>query len=107
MSEHEVWRDQLHALLTGALAVWRVEGRVVKDDRGAVACTVRTADAAVRIERHADAADAPFWEVAASDSDLPPLPFAGIQGMLRAVRELLAPDRSASRLVVGPQPGEG
>ncbi len=102
------WDDRLHGLLTGALAAWRIEGHAVKNIQQHTACTVHTAAGRVAVQRVTDDGAAPYWEVSALDQDvpLPALPYAGIQGMLRAVRDLLDPDSSGARLVIG-QPVDG
>jgi hypothetical protein len=108
MAQDIEWDDRLHGLLTGALAVWRIEGLAVKDTKNRTACTVHTAAGRVAVERVTGDGETPYWEVSALDQDLPlpPLPYAGIQGMLRAVRDLLDPDNSGARLVIG-QPVNG
>ena len=44
-----------------------------------------------------------YSEVTPADNALPSLPYGGIQGMLRAVRELLGAGAAESRLVIGPR----
>jgi hypothetical protein len=98
MSENIDWGERLELVLKGALAVWRVEGRVARENS---LCTVQTSEFAVTVQRITDDGD-PYWEVASHEEGLPPLPFAGIQGMLRAVRQALDADATGSRLVIGP-----
>lgn len=99
MTEHFDWDERLETLLTGALAVWRLEGRVTRE--GVARCRIQSADTALTVQRVTDDGD-PYWEVAPIDSALPALPFGGIQGMLRAVREMLGADPTGTRLVIGP-----
>lgn len=99
-----LWDDRLEALLAGALKVWRVDGRVVRHPVRPGARTIEVGGAAcVTVERDEED-EGPFWNVApeaGSESDLPALPYAGIQGMLRAVRDILAPGQDSTRLVIG------
>lgn len=99
MAQDIGWGDRTGALLSGALAVWRVEGRVIRDDAKSCAFTVSANGIEVTVERIVDDGDAPYWEVASHET--PSLPYAGIQGLLRAVRGLLDLDLPATRLVIG------
>jgi hypothetical protein len=65
-------------------------------------CTIQTETVTVKVERIVDDGE-PFWEVTPADNALPSLPYGGIQGMLRAVRELLGAGAAESRLVIGPR----
>ncbi len=105
MSDVKEWSERLESLLTGALSVWRIDGRVIRDPQKPAACTVHTTGAEVAVERRSGDGDAPYWEVTPADETLPSLPYGGIQGMLRAVRELLGADDPGSRLVIGPRGG--
>jgi hypothetical protein len=105
-----VWESRLFDLLNGGLAVWRIAGKVTRARGG---CVVHPADggAPVFVRRVSDDGAAPYWTVSVEDSSLievdPALaallaqPYAGAQGMLRAVRDALDPDAGAHRLVVG------
>jgi hypothetical protein len=108
MSENSNWGEQLYALLTGALSVWRLNGRVVRDAEKSACCIIQTKIAEVAVERITNDGDTPYWDVALLDPDttVPPLPYAGLQGMLRAVRDLLDQDPISARLVIGSQAGE-
>jgi len=99
MSETIDWGERLEMLLTGALAVWRLEGRVVRD--GPTLCTIQSIGLALTVQRVTNDGD-PYWEISTAGSELPPLPYAGIQGMLRAVRQTLGAETTGSRLVIGP-----
>ena len=99
MTQDVNWGNQIEALLSGALAVWRVEGRIVRDDNKPCAFIVSAIGKDVTVERITDDGDAPYWEIASPD--MPSLPYAGIQGMLRAVRNVIDPETPTARLVVG------
>lgn len=98
MSENHDWGERLETLLKGALTVWRVEGCVVRDNS---ICTIQAAESTLTVQRITDDGD-PYWEVDSVDSGLPPLPYGGLQGMLRAVRQALGADGPDARLVIGP-----
>ncbi len=100
MSDGIEWEERLEALLTGALSVWRIDGRVLHGETAI--CTIQTETVTVKVERIVDDGE-PFWEVTPADNALPPFPYGGIQGMLRAVRELLGAGAAESRLVIGPR----
>ena len=80
---------------------FRKDAWVIRDPNKLTACTVHTTGADVAVERRSGDGDAPYWEVTPADETLPSLPYGGIQGMLRAVRELLGAEESGSRLVIG------
>lgn len=99
MTQDIEWGDQIEALLSGALAVWRVEGRIVRDNSKPCTFIVSAIGKNITVERITDDGDAPYWEISAPE--MPSLPYAGIQGMLRAVRNVIDPETSTARLVVG------
>ncbi len=103
MAQDIGWGNRADALISGALAVWRIDGRVIRDDDKPCAITVFAKGIKVTVERITDDGDDPYWEVASHEpgASTPPLPYAGIQGMLRAVRGFLDPDQPAARLVIG------
>ncbi|MBT5810953.1 MAG: hypothetical protein HOI19_11300 [Rhodospirillaceae bacterium] len=100
----DLWSARLTALLDGALLVWRIDASVSRD--GAV-CMIQPAGGGgpVFVRRVTDDGDAPYWTVSSeADPALAALlaqPFAGVQGMLRAVRDALDPTAGAQRLVMG------
>ena len=100
MSKNFDCGQRLEAILTGALTTWRIDGKVGRNVSGK--CTVETERTTITVARITDDGDT-YWEVTPSGSDLPPLPFSGIQGMLRAVREAADADETGKRLVIGPQ----
>ena len=109
-TDETAWDARLFELLSGALQVWRVAASVTREDG---ACVVSPTDggAPVFVRRITDDGAAPYWTVtknAAPASDMDPAlaallaqSYAGVQGMLRAVRDALDPDAGAHRLVVG------
>lgn len=99
MTQSIKWAEQTEALLSGALDVWRVEGRIVRDDTKPCAFTISAVGRDVTVERITDDGDTPYWEIASHDA--PSLPYAGIQGLLRAVRDVIDPETPTVRLVVG------
>ena len=99
MPDNSEWVEHLETLLNGALDIWRVDGTVTCNT---AECTLRTSKASICVARVTDDGD-PYWEVILQDSDVPPLPFGGIQGMLRAVREAVGGDEAGTRLVIGPR----
>jgi hypothetical protein len=104
MTEDKLWNARLYTLLEGALQVWRIDAELTRDGD---ACVLHpTSDGApIFVRRVTDDGDAPYWTVSTeADPALAALlaqPFAGVQGMLRAVRDALDPNAGAQRLVVG------
>lgn len=108
-TDETVWDARLFELLSGALQIWRVAATVTRED-GAGVVTPMDGGAPVFVRRITDDGAAPYWTVTKDTDagDLDPAlaallaqPYAGVQGMLRAVRDALAPDAGAHRLVVG------
>ena len=99
----DFWNARLHVLLDGALQVWRIDAELRRDGD---ACVLRPtgASAPVFVRRVTHDGDAAYWTVSSeSDSALAALlaqPYAGVQGMLRAVRDALDPTANTQRLVV-------
>jgi len=94
MSRHKT--DRLARVLSGALRVWAVSARVEHDPEGAF--LVRTTSGmTVRIVPAAPHG----WRVF---RDARPLGVHnGLPGLLRSLREELAPDAAAGRLIIGSQ----
>jgi|SRR6185503_4256649 hypothetical protein len=94
MSRHKT--DRLARVLSGALRVWAVSARVEHDPEGAF--LVRTTSGmTVRIVPAAPHG----WRVF---RDARPLGVHnGLPGLLRSLREELAPDAAGGRLVIGSQ----
>jgi hypothetical protein len=99
-----LWDARLFDLLNGGLSVWRIGGQVTRERDG---CVVHPTDggALVFVQRVTEESAAPYWTVSTeADPALAALlaqPYAGTQGMLRAVRDALDPEAAAHRLVVG------
>ena len=99
------WQARILLVLSGALRVWGVPGRVTRDPDatdGFVIAPLGT-DGAIRV-RHLDPAG---WTVTLRDpaagAETPPGCHAGLPGLLRELRRQLAPDAPAGRLVIGAQ----
>jgi len=94
MSRHKT--DRLARVLSGALRVWAVSARVEHDPEGAF--LVRTTSGmTVRIVPAAPHG----WRVF---RDARPLGVHnGLPGLLRSLREELAPDAAGGRLIIGSQ----
>jgi hypothetical protein len=94
MSSHKT--DRLVRVLSGALRVWAVSARVEHDPEGAF--LVRTTSGmTMRIVPAAPQG----WRVF---RDARPLgTYAGLPGLLRTLREELAPQAAAGRLIIGSQ----
>jgi hypothetical protein len=87
------WRERIACVLSGALRAWGVSGTVVCDAGGRFVVST-TAGAQVRIAHRAGGG----WLVFPADEH------AGLPGLLRHLREELAPYAAAGRLVIGAQP---
>jgi hypothetical protein len=97
------WHARTARVLSGALGIWGVVAAVAPDpeDANGFVITPRTG-AAVRVSHSARG-----WAVAlrdpASGEEAGPDRHAGLPGLLRRLREALAPDAPAGRLVIGAQ----
>jgi hypothetical protein len=103
MRHDAAWQARIRHVLSGALRVWGVPGTVSPDPEDAAAVVVAPdAGPAMRV-RHEAAAG---WAVTLRDaaSGAPLSRHAGLPGLLRRLREDLAPDAPAGRLVIGAQP---
>jgi hypothetical protein len=99
-----VWHARVSRVLSGALEVWGVAGSVGPDPEDANAFVIAPrSGAAIRV-RHDPAAG---WAVTlrdpASGEEVGLGRYAGLSGLLRRLREELAPDAPAGRLVIGAQ----
>ena len=103
MLHDAAWQARIACVLSGALQAWEVSGSVGSDPDHAAALFVSAAGTRVRIV-HCSAGG---WEVSlcdpASASNLPLGRHAGLPGLLRRLREELAPHAAAGRLVIGSQ----
>ncbi len=105
MRNDAAWHAQISRVLSGALRVWGVTGTVARDPGDAYGfVVVPDAGPAMRLRHQARAG----WTVTPRDpvagAAMPPGRHAGLQGLLRQLREELAPGAPAGRLVIGAQP---
>ena len=105
MRRDAAWHARISFVLSGALRVWGVSGTVTRDPHDPEGFVVAPdAGPAMRVRREAAAG----WTVAlrdpASGAPAPLGRHAGLQGLLRRLREELAPGAPAGRLVIGARP---
>jgi hypothetical protein len=105
MRNDAAWHAQISRVLSGALRIWGVTGTVARDPGDAYGfVVVPDAGPAMRVRHRARAG----WTVMLLDpgprAQAPLGHHAGLQGLLRQLREDLAPDAPAGRLVIGAQP---
>ena len=97
--------ERVACVLSGALRLWGVCGTVSCDPGDAGRFVVSTAAGTqVRIAHRARGGWRLSLRDAESDSELPLGEHAGLPGLLRRLREELAPGAAAGRLVIGAQP---
>ena len=105
MRHDAAWQARISLVLSGALRVWGVRGTVTRDPDDTAAFVVAP-DVGPVIRVHHQASTG--WTVTLRDSvSGAPAPLgrhAGLPGLLRQLREDLAPDAPAGRLVIGAQP---
>ena len=98
------WHARVSRVLSGALRVWGVAGSVVRDPEDADGFVIAPAAGREVRLRHAAAQG---WAVAlrdpASGETVELGRYAGLPGLLRELRDELAPDAPAGRLVIGAQ----
>ena len=88
---------ELEALLSGLLRMWRVEGALsVSDDGGPLTARIESSVAAVKVE-HSIQPFGVVWHVQADEGRR--LAYPSTIGMIRHLREALAPERGAARVV--------
>lgn len=99
------WHARISRILSGALRIWGVSGTISPDpdDVNGLLITPTTGPE-IRVRHNAPAG----WTVTLRDP-APGAPgrlsrHAGLPGLLRQLREDLAPDAPAGRLVIGAQP---
>jgi len=97
------WHARTFRVLSGALGLWGVAATVAPDPEDASGfLIVPRAGAAIRVSHGAHG-----WTVTlrdpASGEAAGPDRHAGLPGLLRRLREALAPDAPAGRLVIGAQ----
>ncbi len=105
MLQDAAWHARIFLVLSGALRVWGVSGTVIRDpDDPAGFVVAPDAGPALRVRHETPAGWTVRLRDAASGAPVPPHRHAGLQGLLRQLREDLAPDAPAGRLVIGAQP---
>jgi hypothetical protein len=92
------WQQRIAYVLSGALRVWGVSGTVESDPLNAARFIVSTAATQLRIVHRGR------WLVFSPKTERPVGEHAGLPGLLRRLREELAPECAAGRLVIGTQP---
>lgn len=105
MRHDAAWHARISRVFSGALRVWGVSGAVRRDPDEADGFVIAPDFGPALCLRHR----APTgWTVTLLDpvsaSQIPHGRYAGLPGLLRQLREDLAPDAPAGRLVVGAQP---
>jgi hypothetical protein len=92
------WQERIACVLSGALRLWGIAGTVDCDPDDAGQFVVSTADGTrLRIVRRGS------WLLFLPDESLLG-EHAGLPGLLRRLRDELAPNAAAGRLVIGAQP---
>jgi len=98
------WRARTSRVLSGALGIWGVAGTVGPDPEDANAFIIAPRTGPELRVRHEPSAG---WAVTlrdpASGAEVGRGRHAGLPGLLRRLREELAPDAPAGRLVIGAQ----
>ena len=98
------WQARISRVLSGALHVWGVSGSASRDPAHAAAFVVSTsAGTRMRIVHRVPGGWVVFLHDAASGSEVPLGGHAGLTGLLRHLREELAPHAAPGRLVIGEQ----
>jgi hypothetical protein len=88
----------LRDVLSGALRLWNVEGTVEPDEDALV---VTVGGRALRISRSGSGLE--VTHAGAAIQDLTPVRCAGVPGLLRHLREELAPHAPRGRLIIAAQ----
>ena len=87
------WHARMACVLSGALRLWELDGTVERDPDEPGAFVLRTSGGAqIRIVHHAPHG----WRVLRDDTV-----HAGLPGLLRYLREELAPNAARGRLIIG------
>lgn len=99
------WQARISGVLSGALRIWGVRGTVTCDpDDTAAFVLVPDAAAALRVRHDASTGWTLTLCIPGSRAPTPRGCHAGLPGLLRQLREELAPDSPAGRLIIGVQP---
>ena len=104
MLNDAAWHARISRVLSGALDVWGVAGTVGPDpeDANGFVIAPRTGRE-IRVSHHPSAGWAATRREPASGAEVGLGRHAGLPGLLRRLREALAPDAPAGRLVIGAQ----
>ena len=105
MQHGAAWHARISRVLSGALRVWGISGTVTGDPDDADGFVIAPdGSPAVRLRHCAPAG----WSVTLLDpvagARMPSGRHTGLPGLLRQLREDLAPGAAAGRLVIGAQP---
>ena len=92
------WQERIACVLSGALRVWGITGTVARDPAHAGRFDLSSTKTELRIEHRRQGG----WLVL-SDKQVVLGEHAGLVGLLRSLREELAPHAVAGRLVIGSQ----
>jgi hypothetical protein len=99
------WRAQIVRVISGALRIWQIPGTVGRDPDDADGFVISLDQgSAIRLRHGAAAGWTLARRAAASDTGRQLGSHAGLPGLLRRLRDELAPDAPAGRLVIGSQP---
>ena len=98
------WHARISRVLSGALSIWGVAGTVGPDpaDANGFVIAPRTGPA-MRVSHHLSAGWTVTLREPSSGAVVGLGRHAGLPGLLRRLREALAPDAPAGRLVIGAQ----
>ena len=98
------WHARVSRVLSGALGIWGVAGMVGPDpgDANGFVIASRTGRE-IRVSHHPSAGWTVTLREPSSGAEVGLGRHAGLPGLLRRVREALAPDAPAGRLVIGAQ----
>ena len=97
------WHARISHVLSGALRIWGVPGTLRLDGESGFVLAPGT-DAEIRVCHRAAAGWAATLHDPVSGAQVPLGRHAGLPGLLRELREHLAPDAPAGRLLIGAQP---
>ena len=103
MRHDAAWQARTSLVLSGALRIWGVPGTVRLDGENGFVIAPGTG-AEIRVCHRAPAGWAATLRDPVSGAPVPLARHAGLPGLLRELREHLAPDAPAGRLVIGAQP---
>ena len=104
MLNNGAWRARILRVLSGALGIWGVAGTLGPDPEDANGFVIAPRSGPeIRVSHDAPAGWAVTLRDPASGAEVGLGRHAGLPGLLRRLREELAPDAPAGRLVIGAQ----